>query len=45
MFDTAFPIVLFLVTLVLGMPIGFSLIVAGAWRSAMNCRRSNANFT
>ncbi|WP_372501628.1 TRAP transporter large permease [Tistrella mobilis] len=30
MFDTAFPIVLFLVTLVLGMPIGFSLIVAGA---------------
>ncbi|WP_372084812.1 TRAP transporter large permease [Tistrella mobilis] len=30
MFDTAFPILLFLVTLVLGMPIGFSLIVAGA---------------
>ncbi|WP_372004384.1 TRAP transporter large permease [Tistrella mobilis] len=30
MFDIVFPIILFLVTLVLGMPIGFSLIVAGA---------------
>ncbi|GGB41583.1 C4-dicarboxylate ABC transporter permease [Tistrella bauzanensis] len=36
MFDVAFPIVLFLVTLVLGMPIGFSLIVAGATGVWMN---------